>query len=331
MFKLIITPESFQGGVGECATSPTAGMPSRVLATREDGTSTTSTSPSYQSASPGLESESCSPEDDLQSKSGTQRRRSQSIVAGETDLSSLTAAAHHHSQASTPANPGAIVLGSKSEIGRRPTSSPSSLQASIAQRSQPPTSYFVRQPRASGLDARSPFTRRAPASRSSHGIETLSGPPPALITQRSYTGDNLWRYTLPVDGSDPTLQGSSGNFSVDTRDIPTSIATSCPDSTASENLKKSKTEMASTKRARDGTSVEEDQDQVTLRGTDSPRLGDLGTNNKTGNERYEKQSESSHEDLFLNLAQADSAAGADSDRSYSRQRRRVRYSLVCPT
>lgn len=55
------------------------------------------------------------------------------------------------------------------------------------------TSYFQLQPPASPSDPRAPPTRRAPASRSSHGIETRSGPPPALITQRSYNADAPWR------------------------------------------------------------------------------------------------------------------------------------------
>lgn len=53
-----------------------------------------------------------------------------------------------------------------------------------------PTSYFGLQvDGASGLEPRSPFNKRPPASRSSHGIETRTGPPPALSTNRSYTGE----------------------------------------------------------------------------------------------------------------------------------------------
>jgi hypothetical protein len=47
-------------------------------------------------------------------------------------------------------------------------------------------SYFTR---STGSDIRSPTIRRPPASRSSHGVATSSGPPPAISTQRAYSFD----------------------------------------------------------------------------------------------------------------------------------------------
>lgn len=68
-------------------------------------------------------------------------------------------------------------------------------------------SYFSAQPGASsGTEPRSPSYRRPPASRSSHGIETHSGPPPALSTQRSYNADPPWRNTHSSDSPTTTPQ-----------------------------------------------------------------------------------------------------------------------------
>ncbi|KAF2834485.1 hypothetical protein M501DRAFT_1027284 [Patellaria atrata CBS 101060] len=60
-------------------------------------------------------------------------------------------------------------------------------------------SYFSAQPASSGTDARSPAFKRPPASRSSHGIETTNGPPPALITRGSYTSDVVRKIQSPSD------------------------------------------------------------------------------------------------------------------------------------
>lgn len=314
-----------QEDVGKCATSATvAGMPSRVLSpsTREDKTSTASTSPSFQSASPGLKSDEFFPEEVLQNKSGTQRRRSQSFAPELISHSSSTAAAHRHSEALTSSTLGAIPPTSSPQKAQRPTSSPSPLRALAAPPA--PSSYFVRQPRASGLNARSSSVRRAPASCSSHGIETLSGPPPALITQRSYTGDDSRKYTQPADPNDIIRQGPNGKFHVATRDPPTSIATDPSDKATLERSNKTNINMASTRVACDEFTVEDNLDQLTLRGVDFQNSRGSEASYQTGNESLEQHSQSSHEDLFLNLARADTAAQKEPDSSHRKQRRRVR-------
>ncbi|KAK2737967.1 hypothetical protein FQN57_007321 [Myotisia sp. PD_48] len=48
----------------------------------------------------------------------------------------------------------------------------------------PPVINYHRNPGPSSKEPRSPHQKRAPASRSSHGIETSSGPPPALSTRQ---------------------------------------------------------------------------------------------------------------------------------------------------
>ena len=306
-----------QEDVGKCATSATiAGMPSRVLSpsTREDDTSTTSTSPSFQSASPGLNSDESTPEEASQNKSGTQRRRSQSFTPELIHHSSSTAAAHRHSEAFASSTLEAIPPTSDPQKAQRPNSSPSPLRALAAPSAS--SSYFVRQGRASALNARASSNRRAPASCSSHGIETLSGPPPALITQRSYTGDDSRRYTQPVE--------PNGKFHVATRDPPTSTATDPSDKATLERLDKENINMASQRVACDEFSVEENQDQLTLRAVDFQNSRGSEASYQTGNEPLEQHSQSSHEDLFLNLARADTAAQKESDSSHRTQRRRVR-------
>lgn len=58
-------------------------------------------------------------------------------------------------------------------------------------------SYFAPQEGASSIELWSPANRRAPASRSSYGKETRSGPRPALSTQRSYNADLPWQSPPP--------------------------------------------------------------------------------------------------------------------------------------
>ncbi|KAL8817710.1 MAG: hypothetical protein Q9191_008092, partial [Dirinaria sp. TL-2023a] len=65
-------------------------------------------------------------------------------------------------------------------------------------RSPPAASSFATPPTAppppaADFEPRSPFSRRPPASRSSHGIETYSGPPPALSTQLSPSTEQTWK------------------------------------------------------------------------------------------------------------------------------------------
>ena len=317
-----------QSRVGKCATSePTVGMPSRVLppGTREDETSTILTSPSYQSASPGLESYEAFPEEEPRNKSGTQRQRSQSLAGEGTDLSSSTAAEHHPREVSTPAGTGATPPNSKIQNYRGPSPSPSQLQALADQRSSPAASYFARQPGASSLDARFPFTRRAPASRSSHGIETLSGPPPALSTQRSYTVDSSWSHIPPVDLKPSIYQAHNKKPACATRDITSSAAEDGFEDEIAVRSGKLKARMTIPKRPRDEQIMGNDQDQTTLRDIDFLQPNRSKDRDQASKERLERQSQSSHEDLFLKMAQTDGAADGDSDLSHQKQRRRVRH------
>ena len=302
-------------------------MPSRVFPqdARDEGTSRASTSPSHHPRPGSKESVSPVLTEELRSKSGTKHQRSQSI-AEATNLSSSTTAEHLHCE---PSKSAATPLGSKSQKHQRPTSSPSQLQSLANQLSPPSASYFTRQPDASGCDARSPFTRRAPASRSSHGIETLSGPPPALSTQRSYTVDSARNHAPPGDLTQTSHQTRNDEPGRAKKDATTLKAEDRFGDGRPIRLDDSKAGMALQKRARDDFTLEEEQDQVTLRGNDFSRSDQPDRRGQMGDNRLEKRSQASQEDLFLNMAQNDAAANGDADPSYQKQRRRVRiFSLA---
>ena len=82
--------------------------------------------------------------------------------------------------------------------------------------------------------------------------------------------------------------------------------------------------MASTRTASDEFTVEENQDELTLRGVDFRNSRASEASYQAGNESLEPQSQSPHDDLFLNLARADTAAQKEPDSSHRNQRRRVR-------
>lgn len=141
----------------------------------------------------------------LQSKTSDKPSLSTSQSAprtGDSSSSSKSANSRHHhlrnnsaTVISTPIN---TQIPRPSDIcsAKRPLSSPSTPSYS------PSTStYFNKQSGGLGFDPKSPPSRRQPASRSSHGIETSTGPPPALITQRSHTTDSGWKQLTPLDGS----------------------------------------------------------------------------------------------------------------------------------
>lgn len=104
---------------------------------------------------------------------------------------------------------------SEIQSSRAQTSSPSpsiSSSRSVATTLADSTASYATPPLGvSPVSSRSALARRPPASRSSHGIETSSGPPPALITRRSYTTEVARRRPAPAELvlSRPTLRGRS--------------------------------------------------------------------------------------------------------------------------
>ena len=196
----------------------------------------------------------------------------------------------------------------------------------------PGGSYFAQQPGASGAEPRSPLTRRPPASRSSHGIETSSGPPPALSTQRSYNADSPWRITpsSKTKIARPSLsQRPSTSASID------SIVKQAHQSTYEDSdSSPSKARVARSKSlTHDGigtamagryssTRSEDEEDQNTtirIYGTKS------NANRKSTEEGLQDKPSSSNEDLFLNLARAESVVDDASETSTRRERRRSHF------
>ena len=218
---------------------------------------------------------------------------------------------------------------------QRPTSSPSALLGTTQTLSSAQAFYFSTQ---SAIEARSLANKRAPASRSSHGIPTANGPPPALITQRSYHGDP-WRNPLPTDQPDlPTTshlqpQTNEGRDTLARRNSTNSRtggeATPHPmDSSVAERGATSNPPSSSQRHNADG-------DDDTLRHVDGSKLsagrltnGAGGASHNGGQE--DDHSYSSHEDLFLNLACADSEAGNNSNARKKTGRRGSDFGVFTP-
>lgn len=191
-------------------------------------------------------------------------------------------------------------------------------------------SYFAPQPGASGSEARPSQRRRPPASRSSNGIETSSGPPPALSTRRSHNADPPWRISPPSDPRalrPPVVQSASidsivrqpQHFAND------HIEPENPEGGRSAEARKSsivgRGKIAMDARHEVQSGSEEDRDP-TLRVSGREARNGKHTTKESG----QQKSQSSHEDLFLNLARADSVNNDEveplnkSDRRGSRNR-----------
>ncbi|KAL8692851.1 MAG: hypothetical protein Q9218_002201 [Villophora microphyllina] len=188
-------------------------------------------------------------------------------------------------------------------------------------------SYFSSQYGVSGIEARSP-AKRNPASRSSHGIPTAHGPPPALITQRSYHAEPWRNPTAAEPPKRPTAsphqsQSNGGGSILDRRNSLDSRTTSksrpIPMIPMNGALERHGATPNASSRQRD--ELEQDDDTLRVR----PGAGEKGKNisngMRSGTGLEDDHTYSSNEDLFLHLARAESEAGNASD-SASRSGRR---------
>lgn len=270
-----------------------------------------------------------------QNKSGTRHPQNQSSLGNQTDHPPSIPPSHHRAAATTPVkNDIADSQTYTPYIRQRTISSPSPLQAEPSPFSPPVGSYFEPQSGASGLEPRSPLHKRPPASRSCHGIETLSGPPPALSTHRSYQGDSAWRYTQPVDLTGLGRQGKAissidalvrAKQSITDEYINPDPLKNLP--TTERLLKQPMPAMSRTALDHNVHHEDEDQDEATLRGADFPQLR-FASAQKARPERSELKA--SQEDLFLNLAHADSPGEGGDENLGEKQRRRVREYFIEP-
>ena len=195
-------------------------------------------------------------------------------------------------------------------------------------------SYFAQQPGPSGNEARSPPSRRPPASRSSHGIETSSGPPPALSTRRSYNAESPWRSSPPSDprATHPPLVHSTSIDSIvrqphhTTNDpVEPIILGGVRPAQSRDLLKVEGGSVAMDGRHEVQSGSEEDQD-LTLR-VNGHKLSN-GRHTRTNGSQ--QPSQTSQEDLFLNLARADSVVddGPELSNKVERKRSRLRGSSL---
>lgn len=262
------------------------------------------------------------------------------------DSSSSTRSAnsrHHHLRnnsatiVSTPINT-SIPRPTDTSSAKRPVSSPSTPLYSPSR-----STYFNQQPVGVGIDPGSPPTRRQPASRSSHGIQTSTGPPPALITQRSYTTDSEWKQPAPLERSRHSKYRPHAQKSID------SIINSTRSTTDKKNNDLAFKATSSVRRRPEMTEEktgitaefkgrhrghDEDQDS-TLRNFDpvassylifpaNEKLSGRATINNA-----DEQTKTSQEDLFLILARSNSLADNAKADILKGGRRRVSLNPCC--
>lgn len=308
-------------------------MPSRILSdeTRGAETSTTSTSQSDQLLRSKIGSNN-SPSSIPQDKSGTRHPRSHSSLAHSTNDPSSTTTFHHHPPATTNVKLNSAEFPkSQSDTRQRTRSSPSPLQTTSSRLSPTAGSYFAAQPGASGLEPRSPNNRRPPASRSCHGVETRSGPPPAFTTRGSYQGENRSKNAQPINLTSSTTQATSigsidalvhGKSSV--ADDLVHLNTFKTTVRADQSLGRPVTGLDDTAMASNGHHLDEDQDEATLRGSEFPQLPFASAR---GSRYGNGEGHTVHEDLFLNLAHADSPGQEGAESHREKPSRRVRTLL----
>jgi hypothetical protein len=189
-------------------------------------------------------------------------------------------------------------------------------------------SYFKPPNNPSSIAQRSPPQKRPPASRSSHGVETSTGPPPAISTQRTYSQDKIWQPILPIESAAPpsplSKQGpeiqlnnsppSSNDSSV--KDTANTSPTGSHESSAvpsrNNSIKEEGKKMTMTTRYMDDM-ANGDPDR-TIRGLDAVMADQDSV--ATGSDKSQPR----NEDVFLNIARANSGRRTAAERA---ERRRV--------
>lgn len=222
----------------------------------------------------------------------------------------------------------------ESDVAERVSPLPASTRAteSVANTNKA-ESYFKLRTSAS-TEGHSPLPRRAPASRCSQGIETASGPPPALSTYPSLTQEVPWTPHLPVtrkrsynkaQSRSPSVERGRRAISLRLELSPSQSSTPTPQQFPTDAIRSRRRSSLdySTNNMRSSFGSEDvPEGDRTLRGMD-----DLGDENEEDEfVQYQKQAHrvpsSSSEDLFLNIARSSSI----SDRAAAREeRRKVSY------
>ena len=187
-----------------------------------------------------------------------------------------------------------------------------------------PGSYFSPQPGASGNEARSPPVKRPPASRSCHGIATSSGPPPTLSTRRSYNAESRLRNPPSSPRAIHPPMVHSTNIDSIVRQTH-QIVDESTESRLSEGGRSTQGRKSSIV---EGGTVKMDGRYEIQSGSEEdrdPTLRINGYRKKTGThirkESGQEKSQSSQEDLFLNLARADSVVESGPEQSNRSERK----------
>ena len=246
----------------------------------------------------------------------TSPQRAQSAHSDKAPHSAVSTSPSHDAASDISSNPSSADLkAQRTPIARKhtaffPISKPSPL-STVSQA----TSYFRPHPAAaSSFEARSPPNRRAPASRSSHGIETRSGPPPALITQRSYNADSPWRRHSQTEPINSESFESSNDSSIDSVLQTTQKPSGDMNGLGGRRDRRNRRSLDITGLSRRSMAdYEADQDHTvrpTGRHAQSSSF-DLGSTRQQ------------QEDLFLNLARSDPLEEQESDSRSTTTRRQV--------
>ena len=251
---------------------------------------------------------------------------------------------HHHHHYLTQASNDSRTLSIATDISpknnysrrkRRPSTSSvtSTVSVSSAKSPAPTSSYFAPQPESSGFVARSPFAKRAPASRSSHGIETSSGPPPALSTQRSYTAEAARSSNCSAQQPPPRprTEASSDVVKGNSIGLGTREPSECEDSTAASTQQK-RVPVDQAMSTMDGTKVDawaKDDGDATIRAVDSVGRGKHCMTSIEMLKLENKQAHTGNDDLFLRLARSNTTGQGAGDSVARSERRKVRtYTLA---
>ena len=202
----------------------------------------------------------------------------------------------------------------------------------VSPRFSPAEYHFARQPTASSLESRSAPGRRPPASRSSHGIATSAGPPPALITQHLY--NTRAPPASPNVNHSPPAQCSSTDTGIDSAfNLAHDFSDTHSRTVTNNAIRVALSSSPANRMIQTAMETEnnfEPPDEYDLDAT----IGINGQKSREGrhsrNGGFRQELHNTHEDLFLNLAKADSVVDDTTDPLSRTERRRVsQMSYLC--
>ncbi|MCJ1465798.1 hypothetical protein MMC07_004417 [Pseudocyphellaria aurata] len=332
--------------------------------TREDEgeskTETASVSPlrTHSSSSPDSETKHYSSPTRQSAPKRAKSAHQQSVHQQSSSIginSSITSHHQHRNNSTTVSPPptnrslGPRLSEIPSPTSQRPSSPPSpvpSVQSlSTGHSSCTPSSYFASLSGAFEIDPRTPPTKRQPASRSSHGIDTATGPPPALITRRSYTAESVRKHPTPTDVAAARPHWHHRSETETSIDSVIHLAWPTDEKNSAEPSKATSRARREAERARDNmaaataasgksrASLEDDQDS-TLRHLDRMVYANAAAPADepgfAANGHGEEPSETTQEDLLLMLARSNSVNDHATDPAAKNDRRRSRTSNFTP-